>query len=110
MVEKLSEEDKTLFKEAFNSFVQEEGGPIQVEQVGNVLRKMGLTPTLAEIEKYTEVKIRNYRYYYYFEVIREQGDDIFYICCYQQSSEFYWCIVISFATHSRLGNTDTVPE
>ncbi|XP_077967186.1 uncharacterized protein LOC120342961 [Styela clava] len=52
MVERLSDEDKSLFKEAFNSFVKEEGGPIQVEQAGDVLRKMGLTPTLEEIEEY----------------------------------------------------------
>lgn len=57
-VDKLSDEDKATFKDAFTSFVTgEDGAPLQIEQVGNVLRKMGQTPTLAEIEEYTLVRL-----------------------------------------------------
>ena len=55
--EKLSEEEKVVFREAFKKFETEGSDFVTVNDVGSVLRAAGQAPTESELEEYKKVRL-----------------------------------------------------
>ena len=53
--EKLKEEEKVIFREAFKKFDTEGNDLVSLDNMGSVLRAAGQAPTEAELEDYKKV-------------------------------------------------------
>ena len=57
MTDKLTEEEKVTFREAFKKFDTSGSDVVPVNEVGSVLRAAGQAPTEAELEDFKKVRI-----------------------------------------------------